>query len=327
MSCTIRWPRPAIFVVTGEPQRPFLNAGMKLLFVAPLVSRRYTSNWEGVATALRATLASLSRQRSSAWRLMVVGSELPDVGRENRKKVTFVACDPDIDEPTRRGRREIDKQRKLYAGFVAAHRLAPDYIMPLDYDDLVSIRLVQHVADHPHADAFLLKAGYVYHEGDTLCQYSRRLYMRTGSNLVVRFRHDLFPTKPTDFAPPPPDYLEWPFVRSHVKDPLLLFRSLGLQAEIVPCPCVVWRRSSRSISLAYSQTVSSAARNGILATARNSACGMRDYLKRVVLSRKIDPRIALEFGCDPGTFLGLPRSSAATPPASSGSPPPATVRR
>jgi hypothetical protein len=277
---------------------------MKILFVSPIVSRRYCADWRAVCRGLRATVASLSRQTVPDWKIMLVGGDEPDLPAAFTPHVIFVKADLDIDRPGERGRREVDKERKQYCGYVELHKYAPEYVMPLDYDDLVSIRLVEYVSNNLSVDAFVLKSGYVYHDGSTHCQYSRRLYMRTGSNLVIRYRKDLFPTEPSDFNPPPVGYLDWPFVASHIKYPQKLFESIQVCYKIVPFPAVIWRRNVNSLAIAYKPSAS-------LATAdpANHRRGMMqqfvEWAKQKSLSRRIDAAFCNEFGCDYGSDLGM----------------------
>jgi hypothetical protein len=277
---------------------------MKLLFVSPIVSRRYARDWEEVNRGLAATVASLSQQINPDWKMMVIGGDEPCLPGHLKRHVIFVKADLEIDEPASKGRREIDKQRKQYCGYVELHRYAPEYVMPLDYDDLVSVRLVQYVAEHSSVDAFVLKRGYVYQDGSDHCQYSHRLYRRTGSNLVVRYRRDLFPTEPSDFHPPPAGYLDWPFIASHIKRPQKLFVSLGLSYKTVPFPAVVWRRNANSISNAFQtpgwESGWGAAIRGHARTGR-----LLDLAKRLAFSRKLDAALCREFGCKEGSNLGM----------------------
>ena len=174
--------------------------------------------------------------------------------------------------------------------------------MPLDYDDLVSVRLVEFVAAHTNTDAFVLSRGYVYNDGEQTCQYSRRIFMRTGSNLVVRYRSDLFPSEATNFSPPPIGYLDWPFIASHIKDPHRLCDSLGLSWMTVPFPAIIWRRSVLSISNAYAPSARPPAHQtrGIGPISR-----LLQGAKQKLLRRRLNPALCGEFGCEYGTDLGM----------------------
>ena len=278
---------------------------MKILFVSPIVSRRYCADWGAVSRGLRATIASLSRQTVPDWRIMLVGGDEPDLPAAFARHVIFVKADLNIDRPEERGRREVDKERKQYCGYVEVHKYAPEYVMPLDYDDLVSTRLVEYVCNNPTVDAFLLKRGYVYHDGSNHCQYSQRVYMRTGSNLVVRYRDDLFPNEQSDFNPPPAGYRDWPLVASHIKNPQRLCESLKLSLKVVPFPAVIWRRNTNSISIAYNEITSTAGTGDSATEMHRTMRHFIDRTKQIILARRIDAALCKEFGCDYGTALGM----------------------
>ncbi len=269
---------------------------MKVMFVSPIVSRRYADDWEGVERGLAATVRSLSRQTDPDWKIMVIGGDEPRLPCELADRMEFVEADLMIDDPTRKGRREIDKQRKQYCGYVELRRHMPEFVMPLDYDDLVSTRLVEYVRAHDQFDGFMLKSGYVYRDGEQRCQYSSRVHLRTGSNFVVRYREDLFPAEASDFDPPPEGYLDWPFIESHIKFPDRLFESLGMNYTIVPFPCVVWRRNAHAISEAYR------AGDGGEGGLKNRLVGMG---KRLFLTRRLGRKLCEEFGCDVGSGMGI----------------------
>lgn len=281
---------------------------MKLLFVSPIVSRRYASDWDGVCRRLEYTVRSLTRQTCPDWKMLVVGQEKPRLPEDLDRHVLFCEADLDIDDPQSQGRREIDKERKLHCGFVAMKELNPEYVMPLDYDDLVSVRLGQYVAEHPSADAFILRRGYVYVDGDDHCRYSSRICMRTGSNTVVRYaaaKH-LFPSERVTFSPPPPSYRDWPFVTSHNKHPEKLLPSLGLSWTTIPFPAVIWRRNSSSISNAYASSRVTSRRPPVSRLV--DSC--RETVKAVVLRRRITPALQREFG---GENVGFGVASAPAP--------------
>ena len=269
---------------------------MKFAFVTPIVSRRYCPDWGMVGKRLSATLRSLSRQRADDWKMVLVGGDEPDLEEGLWDRVHFVEADLEIDRPQRSGRREIDKERKQYCGFVALQEVQPEYVGLLDFDDLFSVKLLDHVDRNPRVDGFVMRNGYVYRDGDSSCYYSRRLYRRTGSNLIVRYDPGYFPTEPHDFSDPRPSYREWPFVSSHVKNPGAVFDELGLSWEWVPFPAVLWRRNADSISHAYKEV---GQQRG------NPLLRVKSKAKRIVSRRMISDHLLAEFGCERGSHFGL----------------------
>jgi hypothetical protein len=270
-----------------------------LMFITPLVSKRYASDWERTSNHFAITLSSLHQQTNPDWKLMLIGSHLPDLPAALKEKVVFIEADLDIDTPGMRGRHENDKCRKLYRGFCELHHLAPEFIMVLDHDDLISTRLVEDVMQHADIDGHILTKGYVYNEGHTYCRYSRRIDFRTDSNFVVRYRNELFPTETTQFNPPPKGYWNWPFVECHKKKCDRLLDSLGMSHRKIPFPSVIYRRYASSLSRAYNQSQPDTDPHRVQLTAKQRYHDAIDVIKDRMLRRKISPKLIREFGCDP----------------------------
>src|SRR5687767_1820720 len=117
-----------------------------IMFVTPLMSRRYCRDWLRLNMTLGATVRSLQRQTDPNWRMLLVGGDEPEIGVSPDERIVFIKADLEIDDPSRAGRRVVDKERKQYCGFVELKTHQPDYVMSLDYDDLLNVRLVEHVS-------------------------------------------------------------------------------------------------------------------------------------------------------------------------------------
>lgn len=288
--------------------RPTAAGGPPLvLFVTPLVSRRYASDWEAVCRRTAVTLRSLANQTSGDWSVLLIGSECPEVPQEARGRVHFLELDLTIDDPARKGRREVDKERKLYWALRHLPEIRPRFILPMDYDDLVRADLVRTVGDlSGTADGILLRSGYVYRDGERHVQYSRRIHTRTGTNYCLRYRPEDFPAGGGDFCDPPPDdYRECPAVSSHVKWPPGTFAASAAgprRWRVLRPPSVVWRRNADSISNAY------AGRGG---AASPWAARARRAAASALFRRPLTDSLNAAFGCPAGTGFGLPLAGEA----------------
>jgi hypothetical protein len=79
------------------------------------------------------------------------------------------------------------------AAFDAARELAPEYVMLVDADDLISNTLVAYVRQRPNFDAFCMKKGFEWREGSSHFIIHARFNQICGSAFVWRFNERLFP--------------------------------------------------------------------------------------------------------------------------------------
>lgn len=269
-------------------------------FVMPIVSRRYAGNWGSIQERLNVTLNSLCRQTAESWIAVVVGSELPEIRAPVNGRLHWVKCDIDIDDPSSMGRREIDKERKLHNAYAYLQDFSVSHIMPLDYDDLLSVSVVAIISGLGCNQGLLIKSGYVYFDGASTVRCSLNIYKRTGSCIAVPFRKDLFPTCQSDFDPPPPGYRDYPLVKSHIKSPVSELKSFECSFLQFRGAGVVWRRSSESVSRAY--------RPGAKRKRYVIGPNIDRYLDRVKSlfdTKPLTSTMLAEFGCDPETYFGL----------------------
>lgn len=250
---------------------------MKVLFIIPFVSRAYAKDWEKSCGLLSATLASLKNQSNPDFGAMILSNDRPDCDLSD-PRFHFVQTELAIDDPARRGRRLVDKERKLHWALVEAPRLAPDYIMPLDADDLVSRRLVSWVDNNPSVDGFVLNHGYVYPEDDQYVYRSIRFHQRCGSCYVVRTDGLRLPEAHSDYSTS--DYRRHWMVKTHNKAVGRIFSANNYSWHFVPFFAAIYRLS------------------------RQSECGnvrlgpvpIVDRIKMRVTRKKIDDRLMAEFG-------------------------------
>lgn len=253
---------------------------MRLLFIIPFVSKRYAHDYPRASAMLSSTIRSIRRQTVQDFGVMLVSNDAPDIDMSD---VIFVQTDLEIDDPSRYGRRQVDKERKIHWGLVEARKYDPSYVMLFDADDLVSCRLVEFVEKHNSYDGFILRRGYIHEIGSNRLRRSFRFHRSCGSNYVFRFDKKLLPHKHTDYQTS--DYRQWWPIKGHNKDPASDFQNLGYRFKYIPFFAAIYRQWSNNETRAMKNSTKS---NGVLE--------LSGRLGRRVLERKITPPIAEEFG-------------------------------
>jgi hypothetical protein len=167
-------------------------------FIIPVRHQDNARDWGQIKSRLAETLRSISAQDDKRWRAIVVanhGADLPEL--PPRVEVKRVDFPPNPAHEKEGAVREewwdavrFDKGRRILAGLLHAGKEA-GYIMFCDDDDLVSRRLVSFAAQHPEANGWYFKQGYVWTDGgDYLYLYDGDYSRLCGTTHIVR--QDLF---------------------------------------------------------------------------------------------------------------------------------------
>lgn len=158
-----------------------------LAFITSLRHPRNSDDYGRVEALLAQTLASVSRQTAphSVW---VVGNRRPtDLPRDvNWVPVDFEA--PSALDSPRTGVAAVlrDKGTKLATGLLAARETAPDHVMFLDADDLVSRRLAALSAEDPAAAGWRIEHGYRWAADRGAVRRQPDFHRHCGSGCLVR---------------------------------------------------------------------------------------------------------------------------------------------
>jgi hypothetical protein len=186
-----------------------------LTFIIPVKSKTITRSWDLLSRLLERTLKSICRQTSSRFSVVVVCNERPDI-QFTHPNIYYLEVDFPAPVPVpknfenRQGyeyihsldiaRKNADKARKILAGvdFVKSDfpwELKPTHLMIVDADDCVSCRLAAFVEQHPNADGWVMRRGYMYREGGKILYVNlRRFNHVSGTSIIVRtdLYHALF---------------------------------------------------------------------------------------------------------------------------------------
>jgi hypothetical protein len=129
-------------------------------FGIPLVSRAVAQNWARVVHQLNATIGSIYRQSDADFRIVIAGSDRPELTVPTDHRLEFLDVDqlpPMHDEvfigdAVRKRRRIAERLRELGGG----------YLMLTDADDLISRNLVGFVRKDRHPNGYLVARGYMF---------------------------------------------------------------------------------------------------------------------------------------------------------------------
>src|SRR6266550_668338 len=160
-----------------------------VVFLIPFASRRVRPNWPTACKYLQQTIRSIRNSASQNYRVIVAGTEEPELERGFDGKVHFLSVNNQF--PSHLGVRAAqrsDKLAKIGAAWShAKSKWQPKYVMKLDADDFISSRLVGWLDDNGTEAGYLIRHGWLWHSG------ARHLIQRTeyidrvcGSCLIIR---------------------------------------------------------------------------------------------------------------------------------------------
>ncbi|MEM6910432.1 MAG: glycosyltransferase family A protein [Verrucomicrobiota bacterium] len=162
-------------------------------FITPLAAKSAVRDWSLTCTLLRQTLASLENQESPDFRITVACHDKPDFasGLDDRFQFVEAPFDPPHDAKTIRGEnsglRDADLKRDVALYHSGAN--GEDFVMPLDADDLLHVRVVAELADlASEVDGALLNQGYEFCYISKRLVYRRNMVDRTSSSFALRGR-------------------------------------------------------------------------------------------------------------------------------------------
>lgn len=153
--------------------------------VTCLRSRAVSRSWEYHVLLLQRTLDSLLAQADSAFRIIVVCHEVPDIPQLRHPRVHALSVDFSVPE---RDNDEMcaDKVLKLTAGVDLALTQGTDYVMFADGDDLVSNRIGPFVAANDGAPGWFSNSEYFHHYGSRWLRRHQMQPERSGPIIIVR---------------------------------------------------------------------------------------------------------------------------------------------
>jgi hypothetical protein len=169
-------------------------SGMQALltFIIPVRHQDNARDWSILKHNLAQTIGSIAAQKDKRWKAVVVanhGADLPEL--PSGFQIVRVDFCPNpfhekssTDEKTFYEAVRIDKGRRILAGLLAAGKLR--HVMIVDDDDFVSHHLTGFVAEHPTANGWFIKNGYVWADGGRLLYKYGDFSHFCGTSLIIR---------------------------------------------------------------------------------------------------------------------------------------------
>ncbi|MBD2463989.1 glycosyltransferase family 2 protein [Oscillatoria sp. FACHB-1407] len=157
-----------------------------LSFVIPLQSPKVSKSWDTVTLLFERTLRSLCSQTSPNFNIVVACHERPEIGFHH-PNITYINVDFPVPAADVRFEKVRDRMKKHLTALEYALRSHPTHVMKVDADDLVSRHLAAYVDQHPNANGWYMRQGYLYEEGSQQIYLARNdFYKRCGSCNILR---------------------------------------------------------------------------------------------------------------------------------------------
>ncbi len=163
-----------------------------LLAIIPFIADGVAKDWPKAVATLERTLGSILANPEKDLRVMVVCQDRPPLKNTDGRYIFLETKHPKPGK-TDVAAKHNDKGVKTMDAFDAARDLAPEYVMLVDADDLISNTLVSYVHQRPNFDAFCMKTGFEWREGSSHFMVRTRFSQVCGSAFVWRFNERLFP--------------------------------------------------------------------------------------------------------------------------------------
>ena len=160
-------------------------------FGIPLKSRRIAKDWDDTLRIFRRTLVSVLRQTNPDFRVFVGCHEVPDVPEMADSRVEVLTASWDI--PVYKSQLMLDKHMKRELVAVRWRQLGGGYMMYVDYDDLVSNRIVQYILTHTPRRGWLAWWGWDYSERTNRIASSPRFHRTCGTNCAINWQPSELP--------------------------------------------------------------------------------------------------------------------------------------
>ncbi len=127
-------------------------------FCIPLKSKRVGDDWVRVEQVLDRTLHSIFNQTDDNFTVFVACHDVPETSYSDRPNLRFLQLDhPVLRDPELM---RADRNLKMRRCAAEVRREGGGYMFGVDYDDLVSNRIVQFVRNDQDPHGYLLTTGY-----------------------------------------------------------------------------------------------------------------------------------------------------------------------
>ena len=167
-----------------------MNYRPRVAFLIPIASPRRVKNWHVACSYFKQTLSSIFNSTHGNYCVVAAGHELPEFQLPQDPRFKFLSLDHPLPSLERSYYLAAvqDKLIKLGAAWeYAKSTFNPEYVMKLDWDDLVSSRLVEWLENASREPGYLIKHGWVWRSGSRyLIQRTEYFDRHCGSCLLIR---------------------------------------------------------------------------------------------------------------------------------------------
>jgi hypothetical protein len=166
------------------------NQRPRIVFLIPIASPRVVKDWQLACAYFKQTLSSIFNSTGGNYCVVVAGHELPDFQLPQDPRLKFLSLDHPL--PSQEDGYYLaavrDKMIKLGAAWnYAKSTWNPQYVMKVDWDDLVSSRLVDWLNTAEDEAGYYIKSGYVWNCGSRyLIQITETFGLVCGTCLIIR---------------------------------------------------------------------------------------------------------------------------------------------
>jgi hypothetical protein len=167
-----------------------MNPNSTVVFLIPIASPQVVTNWSRGCALFQRTLGSIFNSTSGDFRVVVAGHEPPDFPLPQDERFKFLSVNHPVPargtaswvEPVR------DKMLKLAAAWDYAKSAgSPRYVMKVDWDDLISARLVEWLANAKDEAGYRIKYGWIWRPSPRgFIQRTENFDRLCGSSLIMR---------------------------------------------------------------------------------------------------------------------------------------------
>lgn len=162
----------------------------RIVFLIPIASARRAKDWRLGCALFKQTLSSILNSNSQNYCVVVAGHEPPDFQLPQDPRFKFLSLDhalPSLEHGYWLAAVK-DKMIKLAAAWTHAKSAwNPQYVMKLDWDDLVSSRLVDWLVSAEDEAGYLIKHGWIWRSGGRLfIQRTEQFDRVCGSCVIIR---------------------------------------------------------------------------------------------------------------------------------------------
>jgi hypothetical protein len=161
-----------------------------LAFITTLRHPQNSADYGRVESLLQDTLASVTRQSSDDYAVLIVGNRRPEFALPERTVFVEVDFPPPSDHRgPQTGPASViwDKGTKTAVGLIAARSLAPEYVMCFDADDFVHKDIAALAHAHPGRAGWVATRGWVYSRARNAYAFRRKFFRICGTSFIVPF--------------------------------------------------------------------------------------------------------------------------------------------